>query len=230
MPYHDLSVVHVLLAKQCAELKTQLKHLFKRHKPRLELPPSEFDHNAPPPDHWMGFWICSTCKAYIYPKYRPGPHPYDYLCCLNPDCNAVIGPAATSSKALSRFHIVSQPQSFLHVPRLTGPHRKQIPYFCVCPCGLTHRARLHKRSLYEKFRDFSRDHHNPLGQEKSQLTLEDNEDGEVTLIEFEHIQCNKCYRWYDPNHWQHFVIYQDAIFHIDGGDDHGRWAEIRHKA
>jgi hypothetical protein len=115
------------------------------------------------------------------------------------------------------------------VERLTGAHRAQIPYFTVCLCGLTHRARLYKQSLYKKWKHFPSIRRDESALYKFRRFVKHKDEAEVTLIEFEHIQCNKCYRKYDAHRWQHFVINRDAVFHIDGHDEHGRWTEVRHE-
>ncbi|KAF2440930.1 hypothetical protein P171DRAFT_446867 [Karstenula rhodostoma CBS 690.94] len=229
MPYHDLSLARGLVAKHLQDLKTQTKSLFKRKDRPLDLPPSEPDYNTAPPSHWMGWWICSNCNEWAYPQHRLGPHPYGNLRCLNPDCKAVISPAAITSPALHRVTIVTPAQSFVPVACLAGAHREQIPYFTVCPCGLTHRARLYKQSLYRKWKHFPSSQQDESVIDKFRRFLKHKDKGDATLIEFEHVQCNKCYRKYDVHRWQHFAIYHDAVFHIDGRDEHGRWAEVRHK-
>ncbi|KAL1595881.1 hypothetical protein SLS60_009571 [Paraconiothyrium brasiliense] len=228
MPYHDLTYIPDLIDKQRNELKKQIKRLFKRGDHHLNLPPTEPDHNAPPPNHWMGFWICSNCKAWAYPEYDRGPHPFDYLRCLNPDCRAVITPNAITSRALNRVVIPTPTRDFISVEHLTGTHREQIPYFAVCHCGLTHRARLYKQSLYTKWMHFPSDRQDEHVLEKLRRFVKHKDEERGTLIKFDHIQCNKCCRRYDAYRWQHFVIYHDWMFQIDGCDDHGRWAEIRH--
>ncbi|KAJ4344748.1 uncharacterized protein N0V89_012492 [Didymosphaeria variabile] len=229
MPYHDLSLMRSLVVQQRDKLKTQVKSLLKRRDRPLDLPPTEPDHNAPPPSHWMGFWICNNCNAWAYPEYHRGAHPFGYLRCRNPDCRTVITPNATTSRALHRVIIPKPIRDFVPVERLTGTHREQIPYFAVCPCGLTHRARIFEQSLYKKWKHFQRVRRDEPVLEKLRRFMKHKDDGEVTLIEFEHMQCNKCYRRYDAYRWQHFVIHHDGVFQIDGRDDHGRWAEIRHK-
>lgn len=229
MPYHDLSFARSLVAKHLDYLKTQVKTVFKRKARPLDPPPPPPDYNAPPPNHWMGWWVCTQCGMWTYLNHRHGLHPFDYLRCLNPSCEAVISPDAITSPALHRVFIRTQTQGLVPVERLTGAHREQIPYFTVCPCSLTHRARLYEQSLYRKWKHLSSGRQYKPVRDRIRLLLRHNGEGDVTFIEFESIQCNKCYRSYDAYRWQHFAIYHDAAFHIDGRDEHGRWAEVHHR-
>ena len=213
--------------KQCSKLWHSLEELINHTGPASYPPPRVTDHNSPPPNHWMGFFVCSECKAYFYPSYRPGPHPVGYLRCNNPACRCVIEPSATTSTALKRVVLFDRQQIFISVPRLTGPHREQNPYFTVCPCGLTHRARLYKPSLKKKWKQFPKSWKDEPTMDRLRRFMKQKIDRSVTLIEFEHVQC-LCGRRYDVFRWQHFVLSYDRVFHIDGADAHGRWTEIRH--
>ncbi|KAK7184784.1 hypothetical protein PSPO01_09095 [Paraphaeosphaeria sporulosa] len=228
MPYHDLSFAQGLVKTHIHDIKTQVKSFFKRKPRPLNLPPFLSHYNDPLPDHLMGWWTCTTCRAWIYPNYHRGPHPCGFLRCLNPRCKTVITPQAVTSPALHRVIIPNPNEGFVPVDRLNGAHLEQVPYFAVCTCGLTHRARLYRPSLTEKWRNFPSIPKNEPAVRKFSRFVK-HKAGDVTLIEFKHIQCNKCYKHYDAHRWQHFVIHRDAVFHIDGDDEHGRWAEVRHK-
>ncbi|KAF9730401.1 hypothetical protein PMIN01_11270 [Paraphaeosphaeria minitans] len=199
MPYHDLSFAQSLVKRHIHDLKTQAKSLFKRKSGLLDLPPSLSHYNDPPPNHWMG------C------------------------CKTAITPQAATSPALHRVVISNPAEGFVPVKRLAGAHLEQIPYFAVCTCGLSHRAREYKPSVNQKWKNFPRIPKNEAAVGKFRRFVKHKDDGDVTLIEFKHIQCNKCYKYYDAYRWQHFVLHRDAVFHIDGRDEYGRWAEVHHK-
>ncbi|KAL5401589.1 hypothetical protein PMIN03_011397 [Paraphaeosphaeria minitans] len=229
MPYHDLSFAQSLVKRHIHDLKTQAKSLFKRKSGLLDLPPSLSHYNDPPPNHWMGWWTCTKCHAWIYPSHHHGPHPCGFLRCLNPSCKTAITPQAATSPALHRVVISNPAEGFVPVKRLAGAHLEQIPYFAVCTCGLSHRAREYKPSVNQKWKNFPRIPKNETAVGKFRRFVKHKDDGDVTLIEFKHIQCNKCYKYYDAYRWQHFVLHRDAVFHIDGRDEYGRWAEVHHK-
>ena len=210
------------------ELKRLLKQVFHHTDRETAPPPQATDYNSPPPEHWMGFFICHKCDAYFYPSYNSGPHPFGYLQCNNPDCRTIIAPSATTSTSIRRIDVSKLSKSPLPVYRLTGPHLEQIPHFTVCPCGLTHRARLYKPNLHNRWKEFPKTRRDELGVERLRRFVKQKDNPDVTLIEFEHVQCG-CHRRYDVFHWQHFVICYDRVFHIDGRDAHGRWTEVRHK-
>lgn len=224
MPHHDLSRIQ----SHVHSFKHKLKPLLKRKRRRLDPPPKEPDFTEPPPDHWMGFWICSSCISYAYPKYSRGSHPFSYLWCYNPSCRRVITHTSTSSTFLHRLQLSIHSQTSFPVPRLTGPHKKQIPYLSVCQCGLTHRARLYRPDLYTKWKQFPKESAGEPWLRKLRRFIDHREDPEITLIQFDHVQCNKCLGGYDAYRWQHFMICYDGMFHIDGKDEHGRWTEVRY--
>lgn len=227
MPYHDLSITRGLVKKYMDDFKTHAKNLFKPEPPALEPPPPLPHFNDGPPEKWMGWWTCTRCHAWAYPSYNPGPHPCGFLRCSGPNCKSTITRDVETSPALQRIRILKTGMTYLTVNRLTGAHLEQIPYLTVCRCGLTHRARLYQPSLMEHWKDFPRLHANESTLDKFRRFRKRRVDDKSTRIEFKHVQCNKCHSKYDAQRWQIFEIRRDSVFHIDGSDEFGRWAEVR---
>ncbi|KAF2652075.1 hypothetical protein K491DRAFT_681648 [Lophiostoma macrostomum CBS 122681] len=152
-----------------------------------------------------GHWHCHNCGDLWHPlKYNRSLHPFSKLKCTA--CNWSWQPDWEMTKTARPFK--STAKDPIPVPILDNELKEQVPYFTVCECGLTWRAK-NLTSWWKKSSGFKKAAMSRPGADTGVLPKQ-------SYIGFEYIKC-ECGAVHEAS-WKRFSIRKDPLYTAGNGE------------